>query len=92
MIVFTGTCIYEKFAYSGRSLRNGYVENTMGKREIAISSFPIVFSTLLETFEPFSQDLKLSFANSFSLGESMKFVVWEKVKPAFLEYGPVIFL
>ena len=36
----------------------------------AISPFPTVFSTLLENFLPFSSNLKLSSANSFSLEES----------------------
>ena len=40
-------------------------ENTMGKGEIA--PFPIVFSTLLDNLPPFSSNLKLSSANSFSL-------------------------
>ena len=38
------------------------LENTMGKREIARNSF--------ENFSPFSSNLKLSTANSFSLEES----------------------
>ena len=45
----------------------------------AISPFPIVFSTRLENFLPFSSNLKLSSANSFSW-KSVKFVVWERVK------------
>ena len=36
----------------------------------AISSFPSVFSTLLENFLPFSSNSKLSSANSLSLEES----------------------
>ena len=36
----------------------------------AISPFPTVFSTHLENFLPFSSNLKLSSANSFSLEES----------------------
>ena len=32
-----------------------------------ISPFPVVFSTRLDNFLPFSSNLKLSFANSFSL-------------------------
>ena len=43
-------------------------ENTVGKGEI--SPFPTVFSTRLDTFLPFSSNLKLSSANSFSLEES----------------------
>ena len=39
-----------------------------GKR--AISPFPTVFSTHLDNFLPFSSNLKLSSANSFSLEES----------------------
>ena len=49
-------------------------ENTVGKGEIArneqISPFPTLFSTCLKNFLPFSSDLKLSSANSFSLEES----------------------
>ena len=45
----------------------------------AISPFPTVFSTLLENFAPFSSNLKLSFANSFRVWKSLKFVVWERV-------------
>ena len=37
---------------------------------VAISPFPTVFSTHLDNFLPFSSDLKLSYANSFSLEES----------------------
>ena len=36
----------------------------------AISPFPTVFSTCLDSFLPFSSNLKLSSANSFSLEES----------------------
>ena len=43
-------------------------ENTVGKGEIA--PFPTVFSTHLDNFLPFSSNLKLSSANSFSLEES----------------------
>ena len=50
------------------------LKNTVGEREIArkqaISPFPTVFSTLLDNFLPFSSNLKLSSANSFSLEES----------------------
>ena len=46
--------------------------------ERAISPFPTVFYTLLENFLPFSSNLILSSANTFSLEES-KFVVWERV-------------
>ena len=46
-------------------------ENTVGKGEIANNEqfllFPTVFSTGLENFLPFSSNLKLSAANSFSL-------------------------
>ena len=45
----------------------------------AISSFPTVFSTLLEKFPPFSSNLKLSSANSFSL-EPSKICCLERVK------------
>ena len=48
-------------------------ENTVGKGEIARNEqfllFP-VFSTCLDNFLPFSSNLKLSSANSFSLEES----------------------
>ena len=48
-------------------------ENTVGKGEIARNKqfllFP-VFSTHLDNFLPFSSNLKLSSANSFSLEES----------------------
>ena len=43
-------------------------ENTMRKGEIAL--FPSVFSTHMENFLPFSSNLELSSANSFSLEES----------------------
>ena len=36
----------------------------------AVSPFPTVFSTHLESFLPFSSNLKLSSANSFSMEES----------------------
>ena len=49
-------------------------ENTVGKGEIARNEqfllFPTVFSTRLDNFLPFSSNLKLSSANSFSLEES----------------------
>ena len=49
-------------------------ENTLGKGEIArneqILLFPTVFSTHFEKFLPFSSNLKLLSANSFSLEES----------------------
>ena len=55
--------------------------NTVGKGEIGGNDqffrFP-VFSTLSENFLPFSSNLKLSSADSFSLKDS-KIVVWEKV-------------
>ena len=48
-------------------------ENTVGKEEIACKEqfllFPTVFSTGVETFLPFSSNLELSSANSFSLEE-----------------------
>ena len=48
-------------------------ENTVEKEEIAckqaISLFSTVFPTALENFTPFSSNLKLSSANSFSLEE-----------------------
>ena len=37
----------------------------------AISAFPTVFSTFLENSQPFLSNLKLSFANSFSLEQSI---------------------
>ena len=54
------------------ALGNKPFENTVGIGEIAhyISPFPIVFSTRLDNFQPFSSNLKLSSANSFSLEES----------------------
>ena len=49
-------------------------ENTVGKGEIARKEqfllFPLVFSTRLKNFLPFSSNLKLSSANSFSSKES----------------------
>ena len=50
-------------------LQYKYFENTMGKGEIAISPFPKVFSTQLESLLLFLSNLKLSSANSFSLEE-----------------------
>ena len=40
------------------------------EKSLAISPFPTVFSTLFENFQPFSFNLKLFSANSFSLEES----------------------
>ena len=57
-------------------------ENTEKRRNCslrAISPFPRVFSTCLKNFLPFS-NLKLSSANSFGMEESIKFVIWERVK------------
>ena len=54
-------------------------EDPVGKGEIARneqSPIPSVFSTCLENFMPFSSNLELSSANSFSL----KFVVWASDK------------
>ena len=54
-------------------LGNKPFENTVGKGEIALQAippFPIEFSTGLDNFFPFSSNLKLSSANSFSLEES----------------------
>ena len=46
-------------------------ENTAGKGEIACNKqFPTMFSTRLENFLPFLLNLKLSSANSLSVGES----------------------
>ena len=49
-------------------------ENTVGNGEIAcyehISPFPTVLSTRLDSFLPFSSNLKSSSANSSSLEES----------------------
>ena len=54
-------------------LGNKPFENTVGKGEIARNEqfllYP-VFSTCLDNFLPFSLNLKLSSANSFSLEES----------------------
>ena len=48
-------------------------ENTVGKGEIACSEqlllFPLMFSTCLKNFLPFSANLKLSSANCFGLEE-----------------------
>ena len=55
-------------------LKHKSSENTVGEEEIARNErfllFKTVFSTLLENFLPFSSNLKLSSANSFSLEES----------------------
>ena len=44
-----------------------------GKKEIVSNEqfypFPVVFSILSENFPPFTSNLKLSFTNSFKLGE-----------------------
>ena len=49
-------------------------ENTMGKGEIALNEqillFPQCFLTVLKNFMPFSSNLKLSSATSFSLEQS----------------------
>ena len=56
------------------ALGNKPFENTVGKGEISRNEqfllFPAVFSTRLDNFLPFSSNLKLSSANSFSLEES----------------------
>ena len=49
-------------------LGNKPFENTVGKG--AISPFPTVFSSRLDNLLPFSFNLELSSANSFSLEES----------------------
>ena len=63
-------------------LQDKSFENTVGKGEIARNEqfllFPQWFSTLLENLLPFSFNLELSFANSFSL-EKSKSVLWERV-------------
>ena len=49
------------------------LENSVGKGEIARSEqspFPTLFSTRLKNFPPFSSNLKLLSAKSFSLEES----------------------
>ena len=55
-------------------LGNKAFQNTVGKGEVARSEqfllFPTVFSTHLDNLLPFSSNLKLLFANSFSLEES----------------------
>ena len=55
-------------------LGNKPFKNTVGKGEIARNEqfllFPQCFSTRLDNFLPFSSNLKLSSANSFSLEES----------------------
>ena len=62
-------------------LQYKYFENTVGKVENARNEQFLLFQEccliLLENFLPFSSNLKLSSANSFSLGESRTFVVWE---------------
>ena len=48
-------------------------QNTLGKGKLLVTcnfSFPTVFSIGLKNFLPFSQNSKLSSANSFSLEES----------------------
>ena len=61
-------------------------ENTVGKGEIARNEqfllSPQCFVTILENFMPFSSNLKLLSANSFSL-ESSKFCRLGKVKVPF---------
>ena len=56
------------------ALGNKPFENTVGKGEMARNEqfllFPQCFSTNLDNFLPFSSNLKLSTANSFSLEES----------------------
>ena len=51
-----------------------FLKNTVGKGEIACNKqfllFSTMFSTCLENFLPFSSNLKLSCANSFSLEAS----------------------
>ena len=51
-------------------LGNKPFENAVEKGERAISPFPTVFSTRFDNLLPFSSNLKLSSANSFSLEES----------------------
>ena len=57
-------------------------ENTVGKGEIAHYEQFLLFSQcflpVLDNFLPFSSNLNMSSANSFSLEES-KIVVWERV-------------
>ena len=78
---------FPKQALVFMSLQYKSFEITVGKGEIAwteqflLVTFPTVFSTRLENFLPFSSNLKLSSANSFSL-EACQFchlVVWERV-------------
>ena len=64
---------FPKQALVFRNLQYKHFENTVGKGEIArYEQFPLfpVFSTLLEKFLPFSSNLKLSSANTFSLERS----------------------
>ena len=49
------------------------------------SPHPTVFSTLWENFLPFSSNLELRSANSFSL-EKFKIVVWERVEFSLHEF------
>ena len=53
--------------------KQAFYKNTVGKGEIARNEQFLlfqVFSTCLDNFLPFSSNLKLSSANSFSLEES----------------------
>ena len=65
---------FPKQALVFKCVRNKSFENTEGKGEIAHNEqflhFPQCFLPLLEKFLPFSSNLKLSSANSFSLEES----------------------
>ena len=84
-----GTCpptllhfqISENFCLNPFPNKHRSFENTVGKGEIARNEqfllFP-VFSTCLESFLPFSSNLKLSSA-TLLVWTSLKFVVWERV-------------
>ena len=67
------TTNFPKQALVYTCLQDNSFENTEGKGEIARNEqfllFPSVFSTYLESFLPFSTNLKLSSAKSFSLDE-----------------------
>ena len=50
--------------------KQAFLKHWEKEKLLAISPFPTVFSTRLDNFLPFSSNLKLSSANSFSLEES----------------------
>ena len=52
----------------------------------AMSPFPTVFSTCLKNFPPYSSNLKLSSANSFSFEESKICRLGKELKKLFLQW------